>query len=66
MTDEEVLLVSSRLCHLLMHQYISPRGQFHIPDGHWGQFSALRDYILQGRAQQAETNKKFKKITRCP
>jgi hypothetical protein len=26
------------------------------------QFPALRDYILQGRAQQTEMNKKFKKI----
>jgi hypothetical protein len=57
--------VLSRLCHFLIHEYISPRGRFHIPDGHMAQFPTLCDYILQQRAQQAETNKKFKKICGC-
>jgi hypothetical protein len=48
-----------------MLEYISPKGTFHIPDGHMAQFLALCDYILQGRAQQAEMNKKFKKICGC-
>jgi hypothetical protein len=59
------MLVLSRLCHFLIHEYISPRGRFHIPNGHMAQFPALCDYILQQRAQQAETNKKFKKIYGC-
>jgi hypothetical protein len=63
MMDEELMLVPSRLYHFLMHQYISPRGWFHIPDNHMAQFPVLCDYILEGRAQQAEMNKK---ITQCP
>jgi hypothetical protein len=45
-----------------MREYISLRGWFYIPDGHMAQFPMLCDYIHQGRAQQAETHKKFKKI----
>jgi hypothetical protein len=48
MLDEELLSVPSRICHFLMHHYISPCGQFHIPDGHMTQFPALYDYIDQG------------------
>jgi hypothetical protein len=51
MSDEELLLVPSRICHFLMRHYISPHGWFHIPDGHMAQFPALCDYIDQGRAQ---------------
>jgi hypothetical protein len=66
MSDEELLPILSRLCHFLMREYISPHGVFHIPDGHMAQFSMLCDYILQGRAQQAKTHKKFKQICGCP
>jgi hypothetical protein len=52
MSDEELLTIPSRLCHFLMHEYISPRGKFHILDGHMTQFPALCDYIQQGRAQK--------------
>jgi hypothetical protein len=48
-----------------MREYISLRGRFHIPNGHMAQFPALCDYIQQGRAQQAETHNKFKKICVC-
>jgi hypothetical protein len=65
MLDEELLTISSRLCHFLMREYIPLCGRFHIPDGHMVQFPALCDYIEQGRAQQAETHKKFKKICGC-
>jgi hypothetical protein len=65
MSDEELLTILSRHCHFLMHEYISPRGQFHIPDGHMAKFSALCDYIEQGQAQHAETHKKFKKLCGC-
>jgi hypothetical protein len=65
MSDEELLIIPSRLCHFLMCEYISPHGVFHIPDGHMAQFPALCDYILQGRAQQVETHKKFKQIYGC-
>jgi hypothetical protein len=53
------------LCHFLMREYISPRGRLYIPDAHMTQFPTLCDYILQGWAQQVETNKKFKKIYEC-
>jgi hypothetical protein len=65
MSNEELLTILSRLYHFLMHKYISPRGRFHITDGHMIQFLALCDYIEQGRAQQAKTHKKFKKIYGC-
>jgi hypothetical protein len=48
-----------------MREYISPRGRFHIPNGHMAQFLALCDYIQQGRATQAETHKKFVDVIRC-
>jgi hypothetical protein len=66
MSDEELLTIPSRLFHFLMREYISPHGVFHIPDGHMTQFLVLYDYILQGRAQQVKTNKKFKQIFGCP
>jgi hypothetical protein len=50
-SDEELLLVPSRIFHFLMRHYISPLGRFYIPDGHMTQFPALCDYIDQGRAQ---------------
>jgi hypothetical protein len=65
MLDEELLTISSRLCHFLMREYISPRERFHIPDGHMAQFPALCDYMEQGQAKQEETHKKFKKICGC-
>jgi hypothetical protein len=65
MSDEEVLTISLRLCHFLMCEYISPCGRFYILDGHMARFPALCDYIEQGRAQHAETHKKFKKICGC-
>jgi hypothetical protein len=65
MSDEELLSVPSRICHFLMRHYISPRGQFHIPDGHMTLFPTLCDYIDQGRAQHVETNMKFKQICGC-
>jgi hypothetical protein len=65
MSDEELLSIASRICHFLMRHYISTRGWFHIPDGHMTQFPTLCDYIDQGRAHQAETNKKFKQICGC-
>jgi hypothetical protein len=34
LSDKELLSVPSRLCHFLMREYISPRGRFHIADGH--------------------------------
>jgi hypothetical protein len=40
MSDEELLTISSRLCHFLMHKYILPHGVYHIPDGHMAQFPA--------------------------
>jgi hypothetical protein len=48
MSDEELLIILSKLCHFIMHEYISPHGRFHIPNGHMTQFSALCDYIEQG------------------
>jgi hypothetical protein len=65
MSDEVLLTISSRLCHVLMREYISPHGRFYIPHGHMARFPALCDYIQQGRAQQVETHKKFKKICGC-
>jgi hypothetical protein len=65
MSDEELLTIPSRLCSFLMREYMSLLGVFHIPNGHMAQFSALCDYMLQGRAQQAETHKKFKQICGC-
>jgi hypothetical protein len=65
MPDEKLPTISSRLCHFLIREYISPRGRFHIPNGHMTQFLALCDYIEQGRAKQVETHKKFKKIFGC-
>jgi hypothetical protein len=65
MSDEELLTIPSNLCHFLMCEYISPHGVYHITDGHIAQFPALCDYIEQGRAQQAETHKKFKKNCGC-
>jgi hypothetical protein len=44
------MTIPSRLCQFLMREYISPHGQFHIPDGHMVQFPVLCDYIQQGRA----------------
>jgi hypothetical protein len=66
MSDEELLIISSRLCHFLMREYISPHTVFHIPDGHMDQFVALCVYLLQGQAQQVKTHKKFKQICGCP
>jgi thioredoxin-related protein len=65
MSDEDLLSISSRICHFLMHHYISLHGRFYIPGGHMAQFLALCDYIDQGRAQHAKTNKKFKQICAC-
>jgi hypothetical protein len=65
MSDEELLTISSRLCHFLMREYISPHSVYHIPNGHMTQFPAVYDYILHGRAQQVETHKKFKQICGC-
>jgi hypothetical protein len=48
-----------------LRHYISPRGWFHIPDGHMTQFPVLCDYVDQGQAQHVETNKKFKQICGC-
>jgi hypothetical protein len=48
LSDKELLTVPSRLCHFLMYEYVSPRGQFHISDGHMAQFPMLCDYIQQG------------------
>jgi hypothetical protein len=62
MSDEELLSVPTRICHFLMRHYISPHGRFHIPNGHMAQFPTLCDYIVQGRAQHVETNKKFKHL----
>jgi hypothetical protein len=66
MSDEELLIISTRICHFLMHEYISPHGAYHIPDGRMSQFLALCNYIQQGQAQQTETHKKFKQICGCP
>jgi hypothetical protein len=49
----------------MMCEYISPRSVYHIPYGHMTQFSALCDYIDQGRSKQLETHKKFVDIYRC-
>jgi hypothetical protein len=65
LSDEELMSVSLRLCHFLMREYISPCGRFHISDEHMTQFPVLCDYIQPGRATQAETYKKFKKIYVC-
>jgi hypothetical protein len=65
MSDEELLKIPSRFCQFLMREYISPRGRFHNLDGHVTKFPALCDYIQQGRAQQAETHKKFLKNYGC-
>jgi hypothetical protein len=47
MSDEELLIIPSRLCHFLMREYISPHGVYDIPDGHMAQFPMLCDYIVQ-------------------
>jgi hypothetical protein len=51
MSDEELLIIPSRLCHFLMCEYISSHGWFRIPDGHMAQFPTLCDYIEQGQAK---------------
>jgi hypothetical protein len=47
-TDEELMTIPSRICDFLMHEYISPHGVYHTPDGHMAQFPVLCDYIQQG------------------
>jgi hypothetical protein len=42
------MTILARLCHFLMHEYISPRGAYHTLDGYMAQFLALYDYIEQG------------------
>jgi hypothetical protein len=64
-TDEELMTILSSLCHFMMREYISPHGVFHTPDGHMAQFHALRDYIHQGQAKQANTHGKFREICGC-
>jgi hypothetical protein len=48
-----------------MREYISPRGAYHIPDGHMTQFPMLCYYIQQGQAQLTETHNKFRQICGC-
>jgi hypothetical protein len=43
--DEQLMIIPARICHFLMHKYISPRGAYHTPDGHMAQFLTLYDYI---------------------
>jgi hypothetical protein len=63
--DEQPLTILARLCHLMMHEYVSPRGAYHVHDGHMAQFSMLCDYIEQGRSKQLQTHRKFKKLCGC-
>jgi hypothetical protein len=45
--DEQLVTVPARICHFMMHEYISPHGAYHAPDGHMTQFPVLCDYIEQ-------------------
>jgi hypothetical protein len=63
--DGELMTISSRICHFLIREYILPRGTYHTPDDHMGQFIALCDYMQQGWAKQMETHRKFKEICGC-
>jgi hypothetical protein len=65
LTDEQIMIIPARLCHFLMCEYISPRGAYHVFDGHMAQFPALCDYIEQGWAKQLETQRKFVDLYRC-
>jgi hypothetical protein len=47
LSDEQLAIITSRICHFLMRDYISPCGVFHTPDGHMAKFPALCDYIKQ-------------------
>jgi hypothetical protein len=62
LTDEQLLTVPANLCHFMMHEYISLRGAYHVPDGHMAQFLVLCDYIEQARSKQLETHSTFKEI----
>jgi hypothetical protein len=48
LADEQLMTIPSRICHLLMHEYILLRGAYYIPDGHIAQFPVLCDYIHHG------------------
>jgi hypothetical protein len=65
LTDEQLMTNPSRICHFIMHEYISPHDGYHIPDGHMVKFPVLCDYIHQGQAKQMETHKKFREICQC-
>jgi hypothetical protein len=60
--DEQLMKILARLCRFLMHEYISPHGVYHTPDGHMAQFPTLCDYIEQRLVKQLETHRKFKEI----
>jgi hypothetical protein len=49
--DEQLMIIPSRICHFLMHVYISPHGAYHSPDGQMAQFTVLCEYIQQGQAK---------------
>jgi hypothetical protein len=65
LTDEVLIIVLVRFCHFMMHEFILPRGVYHVPDGHMTQFLALCHYIEQGWSKQLETHRKFKEICGC-
>jgi hypothetical protein len=54
------MTIPVRLCHFLIHEYISPHDVYHTPDGHMTQFPVLCDYI-----EQRESHRKFMDVYRC-
>jgi hypothetical protein len=48
LTDEQLMTIILRICHFLLHEYISPCGAYHTLDGHIAYFPVLCDDIQQG------------------
>jgi hypothetical protein len=42
------MTILARLCQFLMHEYILPRGAYHVPNSQMTHFPRLCDYIEQG------------------
>jgi hypothetical protein len=49
--DIELITISERLCHFMMHEFISSKGRYHQDSGHMASNLALCDWAGESQSK---------------
>jgi hypothetical protein len=49
--DDKLIIISERLCHFMMHEFISPKDRYHQDSGHMADNPALCDWSGESQSK---------------